>query len=64
MMRYYTYLNVKYGYVNNHAEESQPPSEPSPTTSSSHPYVLEPTISLPEKFNGTWAYLRGFINQI
>ena len=44
--------------------ESQPPSAPGPTTSSSHPYVLEPTISLPDKFNGTRAYLRGFINQI
>ena len=37
---------------------------PSPTTSSSHPYVLELTINLSDKFNGTRAYLRGFINQI
>ena len=44
--------------------ESHPLSTRSPTTSSSHPYVLEPTVSLPDKFNGTRAYLRGFINQI
>ena len=44
--------------------ESQPPLAPCSTTSSSHPYVLKPTISLPNKFNGTRAYLRGFINQI
>ena len=46
------------------AAESQTPSTPTPTMSSSHPYVLEPTISLPDKFNGTRAHLRGFINQI
>ena len=44
--------------------QSQPSSTPSPTTCSSHPYVLEPTISLPDKFNSTRVYLRGFINQI
>ena len=44
--------------------ESQPPSAPSPTTSSSHPYVLEPTVDVPDQFNDTRAYLRGFINQI
>ena len=44
--------------------ESQPPLEPGLSTSSSHPYVLEPTISLPDKFNGRRAYLCSFINQI
>ena len=24
MMRYYTYLNVKYGYVNNHDKDGSP----------------------------------------
>ena len=44
--------------------EPQPSSTPSPTTSSSYPYVFEPIVSLPNKFNVTRAYLRGFINQI
>ena len=34
------------------------------TMSSSHPYVLKPTISLLDNFNSTRVYLRGFINQI
>ena len=44
--------------------EPQPPSAPTPTPSSSHPYVLEPSVSLPDKFNGSRVHLRGFINQI
>ena len=32
--------------------------------SPSHPYVLEPTINLPYKFNGTRVYLHGSTNQI
>ena len=39
-------------------------SASNPTPSSSHPYVLEPNVSLPDKFNGSRAHLRGFINQI
>ena len=33
--------------------ESQPSSAPSPTTSSSYPYVLQPNVNLPDKFNDT-----------
>ena len=44
--------------------EPHPLSAPSPTIFPSYPYVLEPTLSLPDKFNGTRDYLRGFINQI
>ena len=41
-----------------------PLSTPSPTPSSSHPYILEPSVSLPDKFNGWRAHLHGAINQI
>jgi hypothetical protein len=29
-----------------------------------HPYALEPNVNLPDKFDGTRSWLRGFINQI
>ena len=43
--------------------EPHPSSAPSPTTCPSHPYVFEPTVNLPDKFNGMRAHLRMFINQ-
>ena len=50
----------------NHTSPVEPhlSSASNPTPSSSHPYVLEPNVSLPDKFNGSRAHLRGFINQI
>ena len=42
------------------------PTEPQLPTLPSHtsPHILEPKLSLPDKFDGTRARLRGFINQI
>ena len=45
-------------------DEPHLPYAPNPKTSSSHPYVLKPIISLPDKFNNKRLRLHGFTNQI
>ena len=56
--------------LQNGTSNNPPPTEPrllstpSTTPSSSHPYVLEPSISPPDKFNGSRVCLCVFINQI
>ena len=42
-------------------EPNHPPSLASPTPNS---YILEPKVSLPDKFDGSRSRLRGFVNQI
>jgi hypothetical protein len=44
----------------------QSPLEPNllSTPSSTCSHILEPKVSLPEKFDGTRSHFRGFINQI